>query len=113
MAPGGGVILGMSRSVRDGVVSGYEFLILRTVKGNLVYSAFPSGQTPTDFPAVAVSQTFPRFENPSHDFPKRIEYVNTGPDSIVARVYGEIQLTTPAFEVHYGRTPCPAGHARR
>ena len=106
MAPAGGMMLGMSRSVRDGVATGYEFLVLRVIEGRLVYSAHPSGQEPTDFRATSVSSALLRFDNPSHDFPKRIDYVRVSRDSLVARVFAETQSPVPAFELRYERVEC-------
>ena len=106
MAPAGGMMLGMSRSVRDGVATGYEFLVLRVIEGRLVYSAHPSGQEPTDFRATSVSSALLRFENPSHDFPKRIDYVRVSRDSLVARVFAETQSPVPAFELRYQGVQC-------
>ncbi len=106
MAPAGGMMLGMSRTVRDGVATGYEFLLLRVIEGRLVYSAHPSGQEPTDFRATSVSSALLRFENPSHDFPKRIDYVRVSRDSVVARVFAETQSPVPAFELRYKGVEC-------
>ncbi len=106
MAPAGGMMLGMSRSVTDGVATGYEFLVLRVIEGRLVYSAHPSGQQPTDFRATSISSAMLRFENPSHDFPKRIDYVRVSRDSLVARVFAETQSPVPAFEVRYQGVKC-------
>ena len=106
MAPRGGLMMAMSRSVRDGSASGVEFLLLRAVDGRLVLSAHPSGQTAADFAASAATPDILRVENPSHDFPRKIEYVRVAPDSVTARVYGEVDAATPAFELRYGRVPC-------
>ena len=105
MAPEGGLMVGMSRTVRDGVATGYEFVLIQHVDGHLTYSAYPSGQIPTDFPATEISNERLRFENPQHDFPRAIEY-ERAPDSLIAKVYGEIASREPAFVLRYGRKPC-------
>ena len=108
MAPLGGLMVGMSRSVRDGIATGHEFLLIRRTDTGVILSAYPSGQRPTDFVASAVTDQTLRFLNPSHDFPKRIEYHRVSEDSIVAKVFGEVDASEPAFELHYERSSCPA-----
>lgn len=72
--PGGAVMVGLHRDVfPDGKVF-FEFLILEARENGMVYLAQPMGRPPTEFrltergPAAAV------FENPAHDFPRRIAY---------------------------------------
>lgn len=108
--PLGGTMIGLSRTVRDGSTTGYEFLLLRSgAEGRLVYSAHPSGQTPTDFAVTHLTTSTLRVEKPDHDFPRRIEYIRSASDSVVARVYAEIESESPAFSLRYGRSRC-AGH---
>lgn len=106
MEPQGGLMVGMARTVRGDVATGYEFLLLRRKDGRLTYSAHPSGQDPTDFQATEVSTQRLRFENPEHDFPRAIEYERTSLDSLTARVYGEIRGSEPAFVLRYARRTC-------
>ncbi len=103
-------MLGLSRTIREGASTGYEFLVLRARDGRLVYSAYPSGQTPTDFTVTHLSSDALRVENPEHDFPKKIEYVRSPPDSLIAHVYADIDSATPAFSLRYARARC-AGEA--
>lgn len=105
--PKGGLMMGLSRVVRDGVATGYEFLLLRSVEGRLTLTAHPSSQTPTDFAAVQVATGLVHFENRAHDFPQKIEYHRVRQDSLVAKVYSDADDSSPAFELRYGRTPCP------
>ena len=42
-------MMGLSRTVRDDQTTATEFLIIREVEGNLVYTAFPSGQLTYDY----------------------------------------------------------------
>ena len=96
-------MVGMARTVRGGVATGYESLLLQVKDGRLTYSAYPSGQTPTDFRATHVSTERVRFEAPEHDFPQAIEYERTSLDSLTAKVYGEIGSSEPAFVLSYAR----------
>jgi hypothetical protein len=106
MEPEGGLMVGMARTVRGGVATGYEFVLLRLKDGTLTYSAYPSGQDPADFPATEISTSRLRFENPQHDFPRAIEYHRTPPDSLIAKVYGEVGSSEPAFVLQYARKEC-------
>ena len=70
LAPAGGAMIGMSRSVRDGKLREYEFMrILPAADGKLQYVAIPSGQAEAAFPVKAIGENTVTFENPQHDFP--------------------------------------------
>jgi hypothetical protein len=86
MAPRAGAMLAMSRSVRAGRITSTEFVTLRAVDGRVVYEANPSGQKPTAFPATAVSPDRAVFENPAHDYPRRIIYERRGADGLLAAI---------------------------
>jgi hypothetical protein len=106
MKPEGELMVGMGRTVRGRVATGYEFLLLQMKDGHLTYSAHPSAQDPTDFRATDVSTERLRFENPQHDFPRVIEYERTSLDSLTAKVYGEIGSAEPAFVLRFARKAC-------
>ena len=84
MAPRAGVMLGMSRTVRAGRTTSTEFVALRPVNGGFVYEANPSGQQPTAFPATTISADRAVFENPAHDYPRRIVYERKGDSALIA-----------------------------
>jgi len=107
MAPAGGLMVGMSRTVRDGLARGHEFLLLRVVEGRIVYWAYPSGQAPTSFPAVSLTEDEIVFANAEHDFPQKIRYRRASSDRLVASVFGGADDERPAFELDYRRVPCP------
>ncbi len=107
MAPRGGLMLGLSRTVRNDTVRGHEFLSIREAGGPLVYHAVPSGQSPTNFPARSVEDGRLEFVNPVHDFPRKIVYSRTATDSIRAMVFAEVDDDEPAFALPYARVPCP------
>ncbi|MEM6784622.1 MAG: DUF6265 family protein [Bacteroidota bacterium] len=107
LPPRGGMMVGLVRSVRQGTATGYELLVLQREDEQIVLKAYPSGQQPTSFQATHVRWDFLRVENPAHDFPQRIEYRRPAPDSLVATVFGAVGDKVPAFDVHYGRAPCP------
>src|SRR5688572_5864887 len=71
----GGSMLGISRTSRNPSVTAFEFLCIAERHGGLVYTAMPNARTPaTDFQLTAIDDTSATFENPSHDFPKKIRY---------------------------------------
>ena len=112
MAPRGGVLLGMSRTVRkDGAVE-YESLRIQGSKGRLELVAGPGRGQPTVFRAVDSSTTVLRFENLAHDFPQRIIYRTAGPDSLLARVEGPRGGSIRGIDYPYGRVSCPGGDKR-
>ncbi len=73
LPPDGGRMIGVNRAPDGGM---YEFLrIEQGAEGGLVYHASPKGRCPaTAFAATHIAERRVRFENPSHDFPQRIEY---------------------------------------
>ena len=110
MAPRGGQMLGMSRTVRgDTMVAEFEHLQILERNGHAVYHAEPSGQKPTDFEAAAVSDTMVVFANPAHDFPQRVIYRKRGADTLLARIEGKMNGQERGMDFPYVRTRCPGG----
>jgi len=89
MAPGGGIMVGMSRTVMDGRTASFEQLrIAPMLSGTLAYIAQPSGLAAVTFPVKSVSDSEVVFENLAHDFPQRIIYRRNGKDGVAARIEG-------------------------
>jgi hypothetical protein len=87
--PAGGSMLATSRTLRDGVMSAFEFLCIVERDGGLVYTAMPNGRTPpTDFTLTKIDDSSATFENPAHDFPKMIRYTRNADGSLEAVVSG-------------------------
>ena len=85
----GGSMIGVSRTVRDGLQTAFEFLCIVERNGSLVYQAMPNGRSPaTDFSLTTIDENTAVFENPSHDFPKVIRYTRTGEGTIEAVISG-------------------------
>lgn len=114
MTPNGGVILGMSRTVRGDAVREYEFLRIYASGDTLVYAAMPSGQQPAEFraPPRSVSPSEIVFENPAHDFPQRIRYRRASGDSLIATVEGDREGKRPPFVLGYRKVACGANAPR-
>lgn len=73
----GGLSLGVSRTVKAGKASAFEFMRIENDQGVVAYIAQPQGRPPTIFRLTASGADWARFENPQHDFPKRVEYRRT------------------------------------
>ena len=78
LAPRGGLMTGMSRTVKDGRASAFEFIRIQATKDGIVYFAQPGGRPPTPFTLVESKGKRAVFTNPEHDFPKRIIYWRDG-----------------------------------
>ncbi len=100
MRPRGGVMLGMSRTVRDGRTREFEQMRIEEQEGRLVFTSRPSGQAEASFGSVEVTATSVVFENPDHDFPQRIIYRMGKSGILQARIEG-----TQAGKVRGGDFP--------
>lgn len=106
--PAGGLLLGVSRTLRPGRSPAFEYLRIESDEGGPVYRASPGGRPPTSFRIVVWGSEGFRAELPEHDFPRAIEYRPIGADSLVAHVFGEIgEDAGPAFSLPFGRGSCP------
>jgi hypothetical protein len=74
----GDVAIGVGRTVKAGKTVSFEFMRIETRDGETNFIAVLAGQEPTKFKLTASGADWARFENPQHDFPKRIEFRLTG-----------------------------------
>jgi hypothetical protein len=91
MAPLGGSMIGMSRTVVDGRTREYEFVRIMAVDGRLAYIAKPSGQAEATFPMKTLDEGLVVFENPAHDFPQRVIYRRNADGTVTARIEGTVK----------------------
>lgn len=103
-----GMALGMSRTVRDGRVTEYEFLMLRQNPTGVDYVAQPSGQPTATFALKAFGDDATVFENLAHDFPQRIIYRWPDRDTMIARIEGQMGGQAKGVDFTYKR--CPTGN---
>lgn len=89
MAPGGGTMLGMSRTVGEGKTYFFEYLRIETRQDGLFYVAMPKGGVATSFKLVKLDAGGAVFENLQHDFPKRIIYRREANGGLFARIEGD------------------------
>ena len=88
-AVGGASMLGMSRTVAGEKTVEFEYLRIEQRADGIYYVAHPKARCPgTDFKLTRASAAEAVFENPQHDFPKRIIYRKTGDDSLTATIDG-------------------------
>jgi hypothetical protein len=111
MAPRGGVMLGMGRTVRDGKLVEYESVVLREQDGRLAYEAHPSGQPSAVFMSATITESTVVFENPMHDYPQRVGYTREG-DSLLAWIDGTANGKSRRVDFPYRRVAC-AGSAKQ
>ncbi len=89
LAPAGGLMMGMARNVQAGKVREYEFTLLRQEpNGDILYIASPSKQTETAFKLTSLRNGEAVFENPQHDFPKKVVYARQADGSLLAAIEG-------------------------
>ncbi|HKE01170.1 MAG TPA: DUF6265 family protein [Planctomycetota bacterium] len=88
MPPSGGLMLGLNRSVGGKGKAQFEYLRIEEDAQGVVYQASPRGAKPTPFRLTASEKGHAVFENPEHDFPKKIEYRLDG-EKLVASIAGE------------------------
>jgi hypothetical protein len=89
MAPAAGSMLGMSRTVAKGRVTGHEFMQIRVGPGgDIFFVAQPSGQKEATFQHTALAEREVVFENPNHDFPQKITYTLKPDGSLLAVIEG-------------------------
>lgn len=85
--PAGASMMGMSRTVAADKTVEFEYLRIEQRADGVYYVAHPQGRCPgTDFKLTRASATEAVFENPQHDFPKRIIYRKSADDSLTASV---------------------------
>lgn len=83
----GGSMMGVSRTVAGEKTVEFEYLRIEQRDDGIYYVAHPKGRCPgTDFKLTRASATEAVFENPQHDFPKRIIYRKGADDSLTASI---------------------------
>ncbi len=96
-------ILGMSRMLRDGRMVFFEFLRIEQRDDGIYYVAQPGGRPATDFRLTRFDGSTAVFENPQHDFPKRILYTRNSDGSFTARIDAGERVPENAQEFHFRR----------
>ena len=98
MSPAGDMMLGMGREVKADKLSFFEYLRIEARADGIYYVAQPFGKAQTDFKLTTNNDSLSVFENPTHDFPKRIEYKRQKDGSVAVRGSGEENDREKTFE---------------
>ena len=107
MAPAGGSMLGMSRTVADGLTLEFEFMrIAQEESGDVFFIAKPSGQKEARFKLIKADAREVVFENPAHDFPQRVIYRLGDGGSLLGRIEGVSKGTEKSADFPMKRVPC-------
>ena len=87
--PGGASMIGMSRTIAGNKTAEFEYLRIEQRADGIYYVAHPKARCPgTDFKLTRLTAQEAVFENPQHDFPKRIIYRKTAADALTASIDG-------------------------
>jgi hypothetical protein len=87
LAPKGGLMLGLGRTVKDGKAVEFEFLRVEQRGESLVYLASPGGKPATPFPLASLDATSAVFES-NLEFPRRVSYRKNPDGTLTARLEG-------------------------
>ena len=93
--PLGGAMLAVARTVNtSGKMVAFEYLRIVEREDGLVYVAQPAGKTATEFVLTELTTTRAVFDNPRHDYPKRIVY-ELAADGVLSTATGYLKGGTP------------------
>ena len=105
MPPEGGTMMGVSRTTAGEKTTEWEFLIIRQGAKGLDYVAKPARQPEATFTATRATANEVVFENPAHDFPKRIIYKRDG-DALTASIEGPMNGQNRRIDFPYKKASC-------
>ena len=113
MAPAGGTMLGMSRTVRNKVTTGWEFMRIEVSDSGVHFVSKPKENKDETFfklststADVKPSAAYAAFDNPEHDFPQRVIYRSVKPDTLSARIEGTMNGKASGVDFQYKRVEC-------
>lgn len=84
----GGLMLGLSRTIKGERAIAFEFLRIEFRKDAVFYVAQPGGKPKTEFKLTSFDGKSATFENPEHDHPKLIRYSLGADGSLKAELDG-------------------------
>ena len=107
MGPLNKLMVGMSRNTDTGFNASFEFLrILQDKKGAVLYIAMPSAKKETVFTMTYYKNREVWFENPAHDFPRKIIYRMNSPGEITVILDGIEEGQPYKYEYNMSKEPC-------
>ncbi len=87
--PGGASMMGLSRTIAGNKTAEFEYLRIEQRADGIYYVAHPKARCPgTDFKLTRLTGQEAVFENPQHNFPKRIIYRKTAENALTASIDG-------------------------
>ena len=104
--PKAGMMLGTGQTVKDGKTVEFEFMRIHEEKGELFFTAKPSGQPEASFKLISFKDGKAVFENPQHDFPQRVIYGKQPDGSLLARIEGEMNGQKRGIDFPFKRAKC-------
>lgn len=104
--PKAGMMLGTGQTLKDGKTVEFEFMRIHEEKGEIFYTAKPSGQPEASFKLVSHRDGKAVFENPQHDFPQRVIYGKQPDGSLLARIEGEMNGQKRGIDFPFKRARC-------
>jgi hypothetical protein len=105
-APSDNVMLGVSRYMKAGRVTGFEFTSIVREDTAIVVTPRPEGQQPAQFRVTKLARNSVVWENPAHDFPTLVAYRRLPGDTLVARIEGPGPQGTQSEEWRMTRVRC-------
>jgi hypothetical protein len=99
-------MIGTSHTLKDQAVSEFEFLRVVVTGGVATYVAQPGGAPPTAFAATTRGAGAITFENPRHDFPKRVGYRRVDATHLTAWIDGGAGASGRPIEFPLTRVSC-------
>jgi hypothetical protein len=96
--PAGATMMAVSRTIVGERTAEFEYLRIEQRAEGIFYVAHPKARCPgTDFKLTKLSGSEAVFENPEHDFPKRVIYRRVGEDGLTATIDGGEGTKAMAF----------------
>lgn len=113
MSPAGRTMIGMSRTVKDGKTTGWEYMRIEESDTGIFFISRPKENKEETYFKFAISEfnaspkdTKAVFENPDHDFPQRVIYRSEKPDTLDARIEGTQNGKSSGIDFPYKRVKC-------
>lgn len=98
---------GAVQSAESGEITESETLRLVAMSGGVYYIAkVPENELPVPFQLTSCDARTATFENPAHDFPKRLIYRQESPDRMTVSVRGD---DDQGFTLDFRRVPATSG----
>src|SRR6266852_4851090 len=89
VGPGNGLMAAVNLTTYPGGKKSFEFLRIAETPAGYSYFASPGGRAPVEFALKESGERRVVFENPQHEFPRRIAYWREG-EFLIARIEGSL-----------------------